>query len=213
MIGHWLSPSRTHSTASASTIRNPNSFSILENQKALAAEQSHRRVLSDLSFRRSGPAHNNPMSKDGRKTTSTAASSTRGAGTSSIPAQASLLANFGGEVRLTFPRRRLSVCHRGMTAASSVVSLGGSSCVLCMRSASRKRRKSNARSCKAMHDCAVVNSASIARSYGRSKRLSILRLQLDAASELPPTSFQASARHLTNQCSSSSTRYLVDSCF
>jgi len=80
------------------------------------------------------------------------------------------------------------------------------SCSLHTRPASASKPKSNARLFRAMHICAPANSASIARSYGRRKLPSSLRLRSVVRSGQQLTSFPASARHQTNQCWSSSTQ-------
>ncbi len=102
----------------------------------------------------------------------------------------------------------LHPAERAVPLLASVSCRGNLSCRVFTRLRGPNKLKSSARSCKAMHVCAVRISANIASSYGRPRRLSILRLQSGAQQGLRPTSFQASARHPTNQCSWSSTKSL-----
>lgn len=84
--------------------------------------------------------------------------------------------------------------------ASCVRGCRGTSCVLCTRGRSRKRRKSNARLCRAMHICAAVSSEGIARSNGQLRRRKILRWRSAALCGLLLMKSQANARRQTNQC-------------
>ncbi len=80
------------------------------------------------------------------------------------------------------------------------------SCSLCTRNAPQKRGKSNARSCRAMHVCAVLCSAGFARPSGQSRPRKNLLPGSAARCERPPTKFPANVIRQRNRCSPSSTR-------
>lgn len=94
---------------------------------------------------------------------------------------------------------RLVVEHRGN--ARPVVCRGKSCpCSQATRPSGLSKPKSNARSCRAMHVCAVPTSESTANSNGRRKPLNNSRSRLAARCGLRPMKSQASVRPPTNPC-------------
>lgn len=83
---------------------------------------------------------------------------------------------------------------------------GVCSCVPFTNERSLTRRKSSARSCRAMHECAGRLSESSARPCGRSRLLKNSQLGSDARFERPAMSFQVNAILRRNHCSPSSGR-------
>ena len=75
---------------------------------------------------------------------------------------------------------------------------GASSCVQTMRNGSRKHAGSNARSCRALHDCADLISDRSANTFGRRKPLSSLPLRSAVRFGLRPTKSRASASRPSN---------------
>lgn len=92
--------------------------------------------------------------------------------------------------QITFLSR---VSSSGDMQISFVVSRRGFRCMEHCRCASTRRERSNARSCRAMHVCAVLCSARSARRYGRSRLPSSSRPSSDAPCAPQLTRFQASA--------------------
>src|SRR5689334_6521307 len=81
---------------------------------------------------------------------------------------------------------------------------GELSCTEPYAEGSRKPAKSSARSCGAMHDCAVHPSDEPARGSGRTKRRKSLRLALAAQYGRPPTRSLETESHPADQSQPSS---------
>lgn len=77
---------------------------------------------------------------------------------------------------------------------------GDVSCVVCTSRGLRRRQKSSARLCKAMHDCAIRTSESSARLFGQLKPQKALRQSLAVLCALPLTKYRASAILRLNRC-------------
>lgn len=90
--------------------------------------------------------------------------------------------------------------------ASSVASGGVRACTEHYSDGSQKPGKSSARSCRAMHDCAVHRSDEPAKGFGRTKRPRSSRLALAVQYEQPHTSSPASASHPADRSRPSSPR-------
>jgi hypothetical protein len=99
-------------------------------------------------------------------------------------------------------------------AVTTAVHVCGSKCVRgyvsCRefyRSEYRKPGRSNARLCRALHECAVLYSGASASLFGRSKQPRAWRRRSDARCERRPMNSLASVRRQTNPCCSSSIRF------
>lgn len=79
---------------------------------------------------------------------------------------------------------------------------GAYPCVAFTKGESRKRARSNARSCEVPHVCAVQNSARSARPFGRTKQPLNWPRVLAALSGRQNTKFQENVRHPRNRLAS-----------
>jgi hypothetical protein len=106
--------------------------------------------------------------------------------------------HFFAECVLTYRKRpspAASLQVRSKFSSSLPVVAWGQPCVRFTNERSRTRRKSNARSCRALHVCADRSLAWLAKHYGRSKLLKRWLRWLDARSAPPPMRYPANENH------------------
>lgn len=130
-----------------------------------------------------------------------------------IDAQALVLDLLDDVIFNTAPHRTCTADNPALwTGMSEVVSGGVVSCVEPTRSFPQSTAQSSARSCRALHDCAVLPSDEPAKASGLSKPLRSSPREPNAACEPPATSFQGSASHPADPSPQSSPKFQGGHC-